>query len=194
MMKKLISCILTVFMLIAAFSASVCAANGDVSSEAEETADRMLAERGDRWDLVVTLSITAEDIGSADEMLAVIDDMNLPYPAKVLGNDTNGNWMLAVTELFEDEFRDELIALLSCETVISVEFDNLPKIPEPNHEPGDVNRNGILEPVDYLMLRRYLTNTYELTHDRKLAADVNNDHRIDASDYLLLRRILVNGD
>ncbi len=55
--------------------------------------------------------------------------------------------------------------------------------------PGDVNLNGELDVNDYLMVRRAVVGTMELTEDQFDIADVNENGKLDANDYLLLERM-----
>ncbi len=54
---------------------------------------------------------------------------------------------------------------------------------------GDVNLNGEVDANDYLMVRRAVVGTLELTADQADIADINKNGKIDANDYLLLERI-----
>lgn len=52
---------------------------------------------------------------------------------------------------------------------------------------GDLNSNGTIDAVDYLLLKRFCFNTYDI-HDIPLG-DVDNNGIIDSVDYTLLKRI-----
>ena len=54
---------------------------------------------------------------------------------------------------------------------------------------GDVNMNGQLDTADYLMVRRAVVGTIELTEDQAALADVNGNGVIDANDYVLVKRL-----
>ena len=54
---------------------------------------------------------------------------------------------------------------------------------------GDVNADGIVDSVDYLLVKRACFNTYALSDDEKVRADINADKIIDSTDYLLVKRI-----
>ncbi len=194
MIKKGTACFLAVLLLAAVLLAPVCAKEADAltDEELEEIVDRMLAEREDfDRDIVATLRITREDVGSLEGVTALFEEIELPFPVEGLGTNQDGSWMVIVVDLFEEEFREELLALLRCELVSSVEFDNLPKIPEPRYEPGDVNLNGKLDVQDYMMLKRYLLGTFALTHEQKVAADFDRDWEVHAKDYMKLKRYLL---
>ena len=54
---------------------------------------------------------------------------------------------------------------------------------------GDVNNDGKVDSVDYLLVKRACFNTYALDPQEELRADVNGDKIIDSTDYLLVKRI-----
>ncbi|MBO5871000.1 MAG: discoidin domain-containing protein, partial [Clostridia bacterium] len=54
---------------------------------------------------------------------------------------------------------------------------------------GDVNGNGKVDSLDYLLVKRACFKTYTLSEAETLRADVNRDSKIDSSDYLLVKRI-----
>ena len=54
---------------------------------------------------------------------------------------------------------------------------------------GDVDADGKVDSVDYLLVKRACFNTYDLSDDDALRADVNEDEIIDSTDYLLIKRI-----
>ncbi len=56
---------------------------------------------------------------------------------------------------------------------------------------GDVNGNGKVEVKDYLLIRKHLLKSPELTGDNKNRADVNGDGNVTASDYIMIRRIIM---
>lgn len=53
---------------------------------------------------------------------------------------------------------------------------------------GDVNNNGEIDATDYLLLKRFCLDTFNLTKDQMAVADVNRDGEINALDYLLVKR------
>lgn len=59
--------------------------------------------------------------------------------------------------------------------------------------PGDINDDGRVDSLDYVLLRRYILgiNSEFDSETGKLAADINQDGFIDSLDYILLRRILM---
>ncbi|MBQ4317343.1 MAG: discoidin domain-containing protein, partial [Clostridia bacterium] len=54
---------------------------------------------------------------------------------------------------------------------------------------GDVNNDGKVDSVDYLLVKRACFNTYDLNAQEEMRADVNTDKTIDSTDYLLVKRI-----
>ena len=54
---------------------------------------------------------------------------------------------------------------------------------------GDVNGDGMVDSLDYLLVKRACFGTYEFDEDEFKRADVNSDELIDSSDYLLVKRI-----
>lgn len=59
--------------------------------------------------------------------------------------------------------------------------------------PGDINDDGRVDSLDYVLLRRYVLGIIrEFDSEKgKLAADINQDGFVDSLDYILLRRNLV---
>ncbi len=53
---------------------------------------------------------------------------------------------------------------------------------------GDLDGNGKVEAKDYMMLKRHVLGTYQLTDTQKVAADVNLDGKTDAKDYMMVKR------
>lgn len=56
---------------------------------------------------------------------------------------------------------------------------------------GDVNKDGVINVVDVILLRRYLVGGYEVVIDES-TADMNGDGIITIADVVLLRRLLVD--
>ncbi|MBO5869602.1 MAG: DUF4855 domain-containing protein, partial [Clostridia bacterium] len=56
-------------------------------------------------------------------------------------------------------------------------------------ELGDVNANGEVNSLDYLLLKRACFNTYLFIGDERVRADINGDGTINSADYLLVKRI-----
>lgn len=53
---------------------------------------------------------------------------------------------------------------------------------------GDINEDGKIDAVDYMLLKRYVLGTYGIADEKKAVADVNRDRQINAVDYMLLKR------
>jgi len=54
--------------------------------------------------------------------------------------------------------------------------------------PGDVNNNGLIDKLDYVIIKRYCFGTYRLTENELKRADMNGDGCVDKKDYLLCKR------
>lgn len=64
--------------------------------------------------------------------------------------------------------------------------------PEPTPDPvsrGDINKDGEINSVDYLLLKRNCFGTYEFDEEQIVLGDINKDDKIDSVDYLLLKRV-----
>ena len=58
--------------------------------------------------------------------------------------------------------------------------------------PGDVNKDGVINLKDVVVLRRYLSGGWNVAFD-EFNSDVNRDHLIDLKDTVLITRYLVGG-
>ncbi len=67
--------------------------------------------------------------------------------------------------------------------------------PKPKPDPdtdvafGDVNKDGLIDQYDYILVKRHYFETRYLTDDELLRADINRDEIIDQFDYILIKRI-----
>lgn len=61
-----------------------------------------------------------------------------------------------------------------------------------DYTPGDVNNDGVVAPLDIVLLRRFLASGYDVTIVEP-AADVNGDGNINVADIVLIRRYLAGG-
>lgn len=81
----------------------------------------------------------------------------------------------------------------SCTWIDEVEVMQLKEpATEPDPEPvimGDVNFDGVVNSLDYLIVKRACFNTYFVTEDEKAVADLNADGSITSVDYVLVKRI-----
>lgn len=57
-----------------------------------------------------------------------------------------------------------------------------------DYDMGDVDMNGRLDSVDYILVKRAVLGTLELTPLQNRLADIDKNGRLDAVDYLLLKR------
>ena len=62
---------------------------------------------------------------------------------------------------------------------------NLRSAPEKR---GDVDNNGAINALDYLLIKRHVLGTFKLSDVQLIVADVNRDGRLNALDYMLLKR------
>ena len=53
---------------------------------------------------------------------------------------------------------------------------------------GDLDRNGQIDALDYLLLKRHVTGSLKLPDEWLLLADIDRSGEIDALDYLMLKR------
>lgn len=53
---------------------------------------------------------------------------------------------------------------------------------------GDVDQNGQINALDYLLLKRHVLGTRQLSAERQLLADIDRNGSLNALDYLLLKR------
>jgi len=56
---------------------------------------------------------------------------------------------------------------------------------------GDVTGNGRIDARDYMLVKRYVLQSTELTERQKMAADISGDNRVDARDYMILKQIVL---
>lgn len=69
------------------------------------------------------------------------------------------------------------------------EFVNAVDIISKKAEFGDLNDDGEITSLDYLLVKRACFGTYELSDVELARADINRDGSADSSDYLLVKRI-----
>ncbi len=84
----------------------------------------------------------------------------------------------------------------SCTWIDEVEVYQLKEpATEPDPVPaamGDLNGDGTVDSLDYLIVKRACFNTYTLTAEEKATADINEDGEVTSFDYLLIKRIAFN--
>ena len=56
---------------------------------------------------------------------------------------------------------------------------------------GDVNQDGMVNSIDYLMVKRFVLGTLLLNENQQSIADTNNDGHVDAMDYLITKRCVL---
>lgn len=56
---------------------------------------------------------------------------------------------------------------------------------------GDVNGNGRIDALDYMLVKRHVIRTAKLTDAQQLVADINDNGRIDAMDYSMIKRHVI---
>lgn len=61
--------------------------------------------------------------------------------------------------------------------------------PDPVYLLGDVNDDGKIDSVDYLIVKRTCFNSYELSADEAKRADVDSSTKVDSADYVIVKRI-----
>lgn len=81
------------------------------------------------------------------------------------------------------------LAILEAGVIAGYYGMELPKAEGPVK--GDVDGNGVLNAQDYLLLKRAVLGTLELTDAQKEIADVNGDGKVDAIDYTLVKRAVL---
>ena len=56
---------------------------------------------------------------------------------------------------------------------------------------GDVNGDGRVNSMDYLLIKRYMLRSADLTKDEQANADVNGDGTVNAKDYIWVKRYVL---
>ncbi len=67
--------------------------------------------------------------------------------------------------------------------------DDSSEEPSPELVRGDVDGNGEVEVLDYIIVKRHVMQTYVLTGDQFTAADLDNNGSISSADYIIVKRI-----
>ncbi len=60
-----------------------------------------------------------------------------------------------------------------------------------NSKMGDINNDGIINSVDYVIVKRYILGFRILDNNEKIIADINYDNRVDNSDNLLIQKYIL---
>ena len=58
---------------------------------------------------------------------------------------------------------------------------------------GDVNGDGKVNAIDYILIRKHILSSPKLTGDKLTRADVNSDNKVDSKDYIIVRKIIISG-
>ena len=64
-------------------------------------------------------------------------------------------------------------------------------VEEPDFVLGDINDNGAVDANDFMLAKRYVLRSVELTQDQINRGDVNRDGKLNSSDYIMIRRYLL---
>ncbi len=56
---------------------------------------------------------------------------------------------------------------------------------------GNIDDDGDVDASDYILIKRAVLKTYELSEQQKLVADIDADSDVDATDYVLVKRIVL---
>ena len=59
---------------------------------------------------------------------------------------------------------------------------------------GDVDNNGRINSVDYILIRKHILKIVTLDEDSLIRANINKDSKVNAADYILLRKMILNGE
>lgn len=70
----------------------------------------------------------------------------------------------------------------------TIYYTDKEKDPETDGMAGDLNGNGKIDAMDYVLLKRYVLQTYTLTDEQLAIADINRDGSVNALDYMVLKR------
>ena len=62
-----------------------------------------------------------------------------------------------------------------------------------NYLSGDVNGDGKVSSLDYILVRKHILGLQLLSSDQNTRADMNNDGKISTSDYIAIRKSILSG-
>ena len=83
--------------------------------------------------------------------------------------------------------KKRLFCILLCAVLLAVSA--IPVLAEESYNRfGDLDNDGKTNAEDYMMLKRYVLGTYDLSQKGWYRADVNYDGKVDAKDYFILKR------
>ena len=98
---------------------------------------------------------------------------------------THGAWV-TVTEPQEGKEGFKVQYCTKCGEV--VDSATIPALEITNKLLGDINGNGVIDKYDYILTKRAVMNTIELTEMQIQLADINANGGVDKYDYILLKR------
>lgn len=129
-------------------------------------------------------STLSQPVKSQDERITVYSQVKEPHPS---GTGETVEWALTLDDTFVYAVYYTISASdIEAETV----FGNpeIKKISELSHEAlnGDINDNGEIDSMDYVLLKRAYFGTYILKN--QAVGDINGNVQIDSMDYVLLKR------
>jgi hypothetical protein len=67
--------------------------------------------------------------------------------------------------------------------------DDSSEEPSPELVRGDVDGDGMVSTVDYILVKRHYMNNFVLLGDQLAAADLDKDGSISTADYVIVKRI-----
>ena len=59
---------------------------------------------------------------------------------------------------------------------------------------GDVDNNGKINSLDYILIRKYILGVITLDENAIIRANINKDNKVNPADYILLRKMILNND
>ncbi len=104
-----------------------------------------------------------------------------------LSNRSSKNCYFRITA-DEQQLRDLAVKLWRIEGVWDVQADEYPADAD-NPVAGDLNADGEVDTVDYMMLKRAVLGTY--TIEQNAVADLDGNGEVDTVDYMILKRIVL---
>ena len=116
-------------------------------------------------------------------------DVAVPAGAVVIA--THGGSELAKVGQIVKVYNVDLAALATLNGYVALEqagytVEDAPVVPEV--QLGNVNGDDVIDLYDYILVKREIMNTIDLTAEQLEAADVNGDDVIDLYDYILIKR------
>ncbi len=70
-------------------------------------------------------------------------------------------------------------------------FVDQPAAPSVEYKFGDVDGNGSCDMRDYMMVKRYILGTFELTADEATRADADGNGKLETVDYMMIKRYIL---